>query len=58
MSLSPLEPMLEFDRTEHPVRDALLTEPIEHVGGFVTVPSGPGLGIDVDRQAITRFKTD
>jgi D-galactarolactone cycloisomerase len=50
--------MLEFDRTEHPVRDVLLTEPIVHVGGFVTVPFGPGLGIDVDRQAIAHFKVD
>jgi D-galactarolactone cycloisomerase len=58
VSLGPLEPMLEFDRTEHPVRDALLTEPIEHVCGVVTVPTGPGLGIEVDRQAIARFKVD
>jgi D-galactarolactone cycloisomerase len=50
--------MLEFDRTEHPVRDALLTEPIEHVCGVVTVPTSPGLGIEVDRQAIARFKVD
>ncbi len=43
-SLRPLEPMLEFDRTEHPVRAALLVEPIEHRGGIVAVPTGHGLG--------------
>jgi D-galactarolactone cycloisomerase len=34
----------------------LLTEPIEHQSGVVRVPQGPGLGIDVDRQVLTRFK--
>jgi D-galactarolactone cycloisomerase len=54
-SLSPVEPVLEFDRTEHPIRQALLLEPIEHVDGVVRVPDGPGLGIEIDRQALARF---
>jgi D-galactarolactone cycloisomerase len=54
-SLAPLEPMLEFDRTEHPIRQAILTRPIEHEGGIVRVPEGPGLGIEVDREAVARF---
>ena len=54
-SLAPLEPMLEFDRTEHPVRMAILKEPIEHRNGVVKVPDGPGLGIEIDRAALTRF---
>ncbi len=54
-SLKPLEPLLEFDRTEHPIRQALLTQPIEHEGGMVRVPDGPGLGIEVDRAALARF---
>jgi D-galactarolactone cycloisomerase len=54
-SLSPAEPMLEFDRTEHPIRQALLTQPIEPVQGVVAVPGGPGLGIEVDRAALARF---
>jgi D-galactarolactone cycloisomerase len=55
-SLAPLEPMLEFDRTEHPIRQALLVTPIEHVGGIVSVPDGPGLGIEIDRDALARFE--
>ena len=55
-SLAPLEPMLEFDRTEHPIRQAILTQPIEHQGGVVCVPDGPGLGIEVDRAALERFR--
>jgi D-galactarolactone cycloisomerase len=55
-SLNPLEPMLEFDRTEHPIRQTLLTQPIEHEGGRVAVPTGPGLGIEIDRDALERFR--
>ena len=54
-SLRPVEPLLEFDRTEHPIREALLTQPIEHAGGVVRVPDGPGLGIEIDRAALARF---
>ena len=56
VSLAPLQPMLEFDRTEHPIRQSLLVQPIEHTGGIVRVPDGPGLGIEVDRDALARFK--
>jgi D-galactarolactone cycloisomerase len=57
-SLAPLAPMLEFDRTEHPIRQALLTRPIEHSRGIVRVPDGPGLGIEIDRKALKRFAAD
>jgi D-galactarolactone cycloisomerase len=57
-SLNPVEPMLEFDRTEHPVRSALLATPIAPVNGYVTVPTGPGLGIEVNRDVLTRFRAD
>jgi D-galactarolactone cycloisomerase len=49
--------LLEFDRTEHPIRQAILTQPIEHEGGMVRVPDGPGLGIEIDRAALERFGT-
>ena len=54
-SLAPISPMLEFDRTEHPIRQALLVAPIEHAGGVVAVPDGPGLGIEIDRDALAYF---
>ncbi len=52
---TPLEPMLEFDRSEHPFRQAVLTDPLEHEGGIVRIPDAPGLGIEVDRTALKRF---
>jgi D-galactarolactone cycloisomerase len=54
--LFPEEPMLEFDRSEHPIRQAVLATPIEHRAGQVAVPAGPGLGIEVDRAALERFR--
>ena len=54
-SLAPAEPMLEFDRTEHPIRQAILTTPIEHDGGMVRIPNEPGLGIEIDRNELARF---
>jgi D-galactarolactone cycloisomerase len=53
--LFPLEPLLEFDRSEHPIRMAVITEPIEQRGGWVEIPQGAGLGIEVDRAALARF---
>ncbi|MGF1649597.1 MAG: mandelate racemase/muconate lactonizing enzyme family protein [Hyphomicrobiaceae bacterium] len=51
----PRPPLLEFDRSEHPFRQAVLSRPIEHVAGNVAIPVGPGLGIEVDREAVARF---
>ena len=55
---NPTEPLLEFDRSEHPFRQAVLTQPLEHVNGVVQVPTGPGLGIEIDRDGIQRFEVD
>jgi len=54
-SLNPIAPLLEFDQSEHPVRMAILTEPITQQAGWVEVPTGPGLGIEIDRAAIAKF---
>jgi D-galactarolactone cycloisomerase len=52
---TPLEPILEFDRSEHPFRQEVLTSPLEHKGGIVAIPDGPGLGIEIDRDTIKKF---
>jgi hypothetical protein len=41
--LLPEEPMLKLDSSEHPIRQVVLTETIEHRVGRVTVPSRPGV---------------
>jgi hypothetical protein len=37
------------------IRQAVLRQPIEHIGGVVRVPDGPGLGVKVDREALAKF---
>ena len=45
-------PMLELDMVENPFRDELLATPLAIKDGFVTVPSGPGLGVEVDEEKL------
>ena len=54
--VNPIESILEFDRTENPFRQAVIRTPIEHVRGVVKIPDGPGLGIDIDRDALAEFR--
>lgn len=55
LRLTPREPLLEFDRSEHPFRQTVVTEAIEHEKGRVRIPTGPGLGIAINRDAIKKF---
>jgi D-galactarolactone cycloisomerase len=54
--VNPIEPILEFDRTDNPFRQAVITNPIEHDKGVVVIPDGPGLGIEVNRDALSEFR--
>ncbi|MDI9221185.1 mandelate racemase/muconate lactonizing enzyme family protein [Pantoea sp. EA-12] len=54
-SLQPLQPLLEFDQTEHPIRQAIIAEPIIQQNGWVSIPEGPGLGIEINRDALRHF---
>ncbi len=38
--------------------DDLLAEPLTIQGGYVRVPEAPGLGIQVDEEALTRYKAE
>ncbi|MFE7505415.1 mandelate racemase/muconate lactonizing enzyme family protein [Promicromonospora sp. NPDC057488] len=51
------EPVIEFDRTPNPLRDDLLVEPFMLTDGHVAVPTGPGLGIEVDLDVVERYRT-
>ncbi len=53
--VNPIEPIMEFDRTHNPFRQAIVTTPLEHQRGVVTIPDGPGLGIEIDRAALREF---
>lgn len=49
---------LELDRGANGLRDQLLTEPFVPVEGQIEVPTAPGLGVEVDPDALAQFRTD
>src|SRR5258708_23409683 len=50
--LNPIEPLLEFDRSEHPIRMPVIKQPIQQHDGWVEIPQGPALGIHSDPATI------
>ena len=48
---------MEFDRTPSPIREGI-AEPFDQSGGFLDVPSGPGLGVDIDESAVRQLSVD
>ncbi|MFC7203143.1 mandelate racemase/muconate lactonizing enzyme family protein [Haloferax namakaokahaiae] len=54
----PEPTMVEFDRSENPLRDEILDTPFDPTGGSLAVPQRPGLGIDIDEAALDRYRTD
>lgn len=60
--LHPWEPMLECDTTDNAFRDELLTVPlnihrqVKKGGGRLAIPTGPGLGVEPDRDFIRHYE--
>ncbi|WP_213453207.1 mandelate racemase/muconate lactonizing enzyme family protein [Rhizomonospora bruguierae] len=52
------EHVLECDRSENPLRTDMLTTPIQITKGRVTIPAGPGLGVEVDEDVMRRYLVD
>jgi L-alanine-DL-glutamate epimerase-like enolase superfamily enzyme len=49
--------VLEFDQNPNALRDELLNEPVCIDGdGMIRLPERPGLGIELDRNAIERYR--
>ena len=59
--LHPVQPMLEYDTTPNLFREELLVtslgilEQVSRNGGWVALPGGPGLGIEIDFDFVKRF---
>ncbi|MBT5264697.1 MAG: mandelate racemase/muconate lactonizing enzyme family protein [Rhodospirillaceae bacterium] len=51
-------PMLEYDQTPHPFRQGLLVDPIQVENGVAYVPEGPGLGVEIKRDVLERYKVN
>jgi len=55
---SPACKLFEFKPLRNPMQHELVTEPFEHVDGWVFPPSGPGLGIEVLDEVVDRYRSE
>jgi len=58
LAAAPGDPMLEFDRTPNPIREELSASPVTNDGNAVPIPDDPGLGVEIDRDVLDRFRID
>jgi len=57
-SLFAREPILEYDRSSHPFRRDLVTDPIVLTDGLVRIPDRPGLGIELVPETLRRYRVN
>ena len=55
-SLFPSDILLEFDTSSHPFREHLTDMPLRQRSGWVDIPVKPGLGIEIDRGVLEKYK--
>jgi len=56
-SLFPRQPILEYDRSSHPFRNDLVDRPLSlNKNGMVEISDNPGLGIEINREIINKYK--
>jgi D-galactarolactone cycloisomerase len=48
--------MLEYDMSDNALRTKLLKAPLRLEAGHVLLPEGPGLGIELDLDAVERYR--
>ncbi|UJQ94253.1 mandelate racemase/muconate lactonizing enzyme family protein [Mariluticola halotolerans] len=51
----PKPVLLEYDLGENPLRTQLLKTSLDVVDGRISVPEGPGLGIEINEEALSRY---
>lgn len=56
--LFPKEPLIEFDRSPNRLREELLVNKFEARDGYLDVPTGYGLGIEIDEAKLALFKME
>jgi D-galactarolactone cycloisomerase len=50
--------LFEVDRAENPLRTELLVDPLDLTGQSIEIPTDPGLGVTVDREAVESYTVD
>ena len=51
-------PLLEIDQGENPWRDGLAVEPLKIENGRISVPTKPGLGIEINEDVVREYAVD
>ena len=54
-STKNVHPIIEF--TEIMIHDTLLSKPLELKDGYLEIPKGPGLGLELDEEKINMYRT-
>jgi D-galactarolactone cycloisomerase len=52
----PYPMLVEYDVSENPLRDRLVKNPVRPGKGGLPVPTGHGLGIEIDRDAVETYR--
>jgi D-galactarolactone cycloisomerase len=55
-TLTPELKLIECDRSENPFRTEITPNPVRLEKGSWLLPEGPGLGVEIDRAAVDRFR--
>jgi L-alanine-DL-glutamate epimerase-like enolase superfamily enzyme len=48
--------LVEFNTSQGPLSRSLVKEPLRLVDGYLEVPAGPGLGVEVDESVVERYR--
>ena len=49
------QPVMEYDRSPSPLREGISSTEFEMKEGYLSVPSGPGLGVEIDEKALRKL---
>jgi len=58
VSCIPAIPFVEFCTLKTPLRRHVTQRPIEPVDGMVSIPEGPGIGVDLDTDTLVKYRVD
>jgi len=56
MCLLPEDSLIEYDRSPNPLREELIEESFEMDGTKIIIPTGPGLGVTLNRAALQKYR--
>jgi L-alanine-DL-glutamate epimerase-like enolase superfamily enzyme len=47
---------VEFNTSQGPLSRAMVKQPLQMVDGYVSVPCGPGLGVEVAEETLEKYR--